>query len=66
MIDYDCGFTVYCCLRGFLSYKQVVHSSCSMGTRGFPDIYIYTPRAYGPCALGVYIRQATHAHVTTI
>ena len=54
------------CLRGFLSYKQVVHNSCNMGTRGLPDIYTLSPRACGPRALGVYIRQTTRAHVTTI
>ena len=54
------------CLRGFLSYKQVVHNSCNMGTRGLPDIYTLSPRACGPRALGVYIGQTTHAHVTTI
>ena len=54
------------CLRGFLSYKQVVHNSCHMGTRGLPDIYTLSPRACGPRALGVYIRQTTRAHVTTI
>ena len=37
-----------------------------MGTRGLPDIYTLSPRACGPRALGVYIRQATRAHVTTI
>ena len=26
------------CLHGFLSYKQVVHNSCDMVTRGLPDI----------------------------
>ena len=49
------------CLRGFLSYKQVVHNSCNMDTSGLPDIYTLSPRA-----LGVYIRQTTRAHVTTI
>ena len=53
-------------LRGFLSYKQVVHNSCNMGTRGFPDIYTLSPRACGPRALSVYIRQTTRTHVTTI
>ena len=48
-------------LRGILSYKQVVHNSCNMGTRGLPDVY-----TLGPRALGVYIRQTTRAHVTTI
>ena len=54
------------CLRGFLSYKQVVHNSCNMGTRGLPDIYTLSPRACSPCALGLYIRQATRAHVTAM
>ena len=43
------------CLRGFLSYKQVVHNICNMGTRGLPDINTLSPRACGPRALGVYI-----------
>ena len=46
------------CLRGFLSYKQVVHNSCNMGTCGLPDTYTLSPRACGPHALGVY--QANH------
>ena len=54
------------CLRGFLSYKQVVHNSCNMSTCGLPDIYTLSPRACGPRALGVYIRQTTRAPVTTI
>ena len=61
MVDYDYAFTVYCwCLRGFLSYKQVVHNS------GLPDIYTLFPQACGPRALDVNIRQTTCAHVTTI
>ena len=47
------------CLCGFLCYKQVVHNSCSMNTRGLPDIYNLSP-----WALGIYIRQTTCAHVT--
>ena len=54
------------CLHGFLSYKQVVHNSCNMGTRGLPDIYTLNPRACGPRALSVYIRQTTCAHVKAI
>ena len=45
------------CLRGFLSYKPVVHNSCNMGTRGLPDIYTLSPRA-----LGVRIYQANHSY----
>ena len=54
------------CLHGFLSCKQVIHNSCNMGTHGLPDIYTLSPRVCGPRALGVYIRQTTCAHVTTI
>ena len=54
------------CLRGFPCYKQVVHNSCNMGTSGLPDIYTQSTRAAGPRADGVYIRQTTSAHVTTI
>ena len=37
-----------------------------MSTRGLPDIYTLSPRACGPRALGVYIRQTTRAHDITI
>ena len=37
-----------------------------MGTRDLPDMYALSPRACGPQALGIHIRQITHAHVTTI
>ena len=44
----------------------MAHNSCNMCTRGLPDIYTLSPRACGPRALGVHIRQTTHAYVTTI
>ena len=37
-----------------------------MGTRDLPDMYALSPRACGPRALGIHIRQITRAHVTTI
>ena len=37
-----------------------------MGTRHLPDMYALSPRACGPRALGIHIRQITRAHVTTI
>ena len=37
-----------------------------MDTRGLPELYTLSPRACGPRALSVYIRQTTFAHVTTI
>ena len=40
--------------------------SCNMGMSGLPDIYTQSTRAAGPKAEGVYIRQTTSAHVTTV
>ena len=40
--------------------------SCNMGTRDLPDMYAQSPRAAGPRAEGIHIRQITSAHVTTI
>ena len=37
-----------------------------MGTRDLPDMYALSPRACGPRASGIHIRQITRAHVTTI
>ena len=48
------------------SCMEVLHSSYTMGTRGSPDIYTLSPRACGPRASGVYIRQTTRAHGITI
>ena len=45
---------------------KVLHISYTMSTRGSPDIYTLSPRACGPRALGVYIRQTTRAHGITI
>ena len=50
----------YGCLIKMLLY------SCNMGTSGLPDIYTQSTRAAGPRAEGVYIRQTTSAHVTTV
>ena len=44
----------------------VLHNSCNMGTRRLPDMYTPCPRACGPRASGVHIRQTIRAHVTTI
>ena len=40
--------------------------SCNMGKSGLPDTYTQSLRAAGQRAEGVYIRQTTSAHVTTI
>ena len=46
--------------------KQRLFNSCNTGTCGLPDMYTLSPRACGPRASGVHIRQATSACVTTI
>ena len=37
-----------------------------MCTRGLPDMYALSPRACGPRASDIHIRQIPRAHVTTI
>ena len=50
-----------------LSHKFCHLSSYTMGTSGLPDIHTQSPRAAGPKAEGVYIRQTTSAHgITTM
>ena len=43
-----------------------IFNSYTMGTSGLTDIYTRSPRACGPRAEGVYIRQTTSAHGITI
>ena len=37
-----------------------------MAIRDLPDMYTLIPRARGPRASGIHIRQIPHGHVTTI
>ena len=37
-----------------------------MCSRDLPDMYALSPRACGPWASGIHIRQIPRAHVTTI
>ena len=37
-----------------------------MGMSGLPDMYTQSPRAAGPRAEGVHIRQTTNAHGITV
>ena len=37
-----------------------------MAIRDLPDMYTLIPRACGPRASGIHIRQIPHGHVTTI
>ena len=47
-------------------FIYVIIDSCNMGTSDLPDMYAQSPRAAGPRAEGIHIRQITSAHVTTI
>ena len=64
-----------------LLYKEAEISTSSLGkflecrkcyillvtcTRDLPDMYALSPRACGPRASGIHIRQIPRAHVTTI
>ena len=44
----------------------MAHISYTMSTRGLPDMYTLSPRACGPRASGVHIRQTTCVHGITI
>ena len=44
----------------------MAHISYTMCIHGLPDMYTLSPRACGPQASGVHIRQTTHAHDITI
>ena len=45
---------------------EVIHITCNMCARDLPDMYALIPRACGPRASGIHIRQIPRAHVTTI
>ena len=44
-------------------WYKCIFNSYTMGTRGLPDIYILSPWACGPRALGVYIRGEPRVHM---
>ena len=44
---------------------QNLCNSCNMGMSALPDMYSQSPRAAGPRAEGIHIRQSMSAHVTT-
>ena len=44
----------------------MLHITCNMCTRDLPDMYARSPRAAGPRAEGIHIRQIPRARVTTI
>ena len=45
---------------------KVLHNSCNTVTRALPGLSTLSPRAAGPRAEGVHIRQSTRACVITI
>ena len=52
----------WCCYYG----NKVIHNTCNMAIRDLPDMYTLSPRACGPRALGIHIRQILHGHFITI
>ena len=48
-----------------LRVSEVLHISYNMSTRALPDMYALSPRACGPRASSIHIRQSTRAHVIT-
>ena len=44
----------------------MLHITCNIGTRDLPDMSALSPRACGPRAFSIHIRQIPHAYVTTI
>ena len=47
------------------SINTIICISYNMGTSALPDMYARSPRAAGPRAEGIHIRQSTSAHVIT-
>ena len=45
--------------------NKLICNSCNIGTSDLPDMYAQSPRAAGPRAKGIHIRQITSAYVTT-
>ena len=43
----------------------MAHNSYAMFTCSLPGMYILSPQACGPRALGVHIKQTTHVHGVT-
>ena len=57
-------YILYTCI--YIYIYIYIFNSYTMGTSGLTDIYTRSPRAAGPRAEGVYIRQTTSAHGITI
>ena len=47
-------------------HSYLIRNSCNIGTSDLPDMYAQSPRAAGPRAEGIHIRQIMSAYVTTI
>ena len=59
-------YKIYCPAKAFDPPTQSVTCiSYNMGSSALPDMYARSPRAAGPRAEGIHIRQSTSAHVIT-
>ena len=45
-----------------MATKCYINNTCNMCIRDLPDMNALIPRACGPWALGIHIRQIPHAH----
>ena len=57
-----CLQEVAICIEANTSWIRI---SCNMGMRDLPDMYARSPRAAGPRAEAIHIRQIPSVHVTT-
>ena len=52
------------CSLDLIAGCDMLHNNCNIVTCGLLDMYTQSPRAAGPRALGIHIRQITRACVT--
>ena len=59
---------MHACISHIASYKfQVIAIVvANTGMRDLPDMYAQSPGAAGPMDAGIYIREITNTHVTSV
>ena len=45
---------------------EVIHITCNTGAHDLSDMYVLSPWAHGPWALGIHVRHILHSHVKNI